>query len=398
MKSFKHTVIACYIAYITQAIVNIFAPLLFVTFNTSFDIPLSKISLLITINFCIQILVDLASTKLVDKIGYRTSAILAHVFSGVGLILLGNLPYMMDPFCGIVISVVLYAVGGGLAEVIISPIVEACPGDEKEAAMSLLHSFYCWGCVLVVLVSTIAFKIFGIQNWRYISMFWAIIPLANIVNFAIVPINTLVSDDEKMSFKTLFTTPIFYILIIMMLAAGASELSMSQWVSAFAEAGLKVDKTTGDLLGSCLFAVLMGSSRIIHAKVAGKVDINKYLTACAILCIFSYLIAVFSPLPLLSLAGCALCGLSVGAMWPGTFSIASKACPKGGTALFAFLALAGDLGCSAGPTITGFVSSHFGDDLHKGLLVAIIFPILLIVGIFILRKQKTPENSEIKSN
>lgn len=386
LKSYKSTIFACYIAYITQAIVNNFAPLLFLTFHRTYNIPLGQIGLLVTINFVTQIVVDFVSAKLVDKIGYRTSIVAGHVFSVLGFLGMAILPEILPPFVGISICVILYAIGGGVAEVLVSPILEACPGDEKEAAMSLLHSFYCWGSVLVILLSTLIFKIFGIESWKYVSCFWAIVPLFNAVFFSIVPINTLVADEEKMSIKELFSMKIFWILVILMICAGASELAISQWASAFAESGLKISKTAGDLAGPCAFAVLMGCSRVFHSKVGTKWNIKAYLSGSAILCILGYLLVVLSPWPFISLIGCGICGLAVAAMWPGTFSLATKNCPKGGTAMFAFLALAGDVGCSAGPTIAGFVSSANGDNLSLGLLTAVFFPIIMLIALRIIKK------------
>ena len=386
---FRHTIAASYIGYITQAIVNNFAPLLFVTFHRTYGISLSRIGLLVTVNFVTQILVDLFSAKFTDRIGYRLNAVLAHIFAAVGLILLGILPELTsDPYLGISIAVVIYAVGGGLTEVIISPIVEACPTDKKGAAMSLLHSFYCWGSVLVVLVSTLLFRLLGMDSWRIISAMWAVIPACNAIYFCFVPINSLADEGRGMSITGLLKEKVFWVLALLMLCSGASELAMSQWASALAETGLHVSKTAGDLAGPCFFAILMGSGRVLHAHVAERFSLTGYLGACACLCIVSYLVVTFSPLPAISLAACGVCGLSVAAMWPGTFSISSKVCPQGGTTIFALLALAGDIGCSAGPTTVGFVSSALRDNLKLGLLSAIIFPALMLVGLAMCRKYE----------
>ncbi|WP_337474041.1 MFS transporter [Jutongia sp.] len=386
---FRHTIAASYIGYITQAIVNNFAPLLFVTFHQTYGISLSRIGLLVTVNFVTQILVDLFSAKFTDRIGYRPNAVLAHIFAAVGLILLGILPELTsDPYLGISIAVVIYAIGGGLTEVIISPIVEACPTDKKGAAMSLLHSFYCWGSVLVVLVSTLLFRLLGLDSWRIISAMWAVIPACNAIYFCFVPINSLADEGRGMSITGLLKEKVFWVLALLMLCSGASELAMSQWASALAETGLHVSKTAGDLAGPCFFAILMGSGRVLHAHVAEHFSLTGYLGACACLCIVSYLVVTFSPLPAISLAACGVCGLSVAAMWPGTFSISSKVCPQGGTTIFALLALAGDIGCSAGPTTVGFVSSALQDNLKLGLLSAIIFPVLMIAGLTMCRKYE----------
>ena len=386
---FRHTIAASYIGYITQAIVNNFAPLLFVTFHRTYGISLSRIGLLVTVNFVTQILVDLFSAKFTDRIGYRPNAVLAHIFAAVGLILLGILPELTsDPYLGISIAVVIYAIGGGLTEVIISPIVEACPTDKKGAAMSLLHSFYCWDSVLVVLVSTLLFRLLGLDSWRIISAMWAVIPACNAIYFCFVPINSLADEGRGMSITGLLKKKVFWVLALLMLCSGASELAMSQWASALAETGLHVSKTAGDLAGPCFFAILMGSGRVLHAHVAERFSLTGYLGACACLCIVSYLVVTFSPLPAISLAACGVCGLSVAAMWPGTFSISSKVCPQGGTTIFALLALAGDIGCSAGPTTVGFVSSALQDNLKLGLLSAIIFPVLMIAGLTMCRKYE----------
>ena len=388
-KDFRHTIAASYIGYITQAIVNHFAPLFFVTFHRTYGISLSRIGLLVTVNFVTQILVDLFSAKFTDRIGYRPNAVLAHIFAAVGLILLGILPELTpDPYLGISIAVVIYAIGGGLTEVIISPIVEACPTDKKGAAMSLLHSFYCWGSVLVVLVSTLLFRLLGLDSWRIISAMWAVIPACNAIYFCFVPINSLADEGRGMSITGLLKKKVFWVLALLMLCSGASELAMSQWASALAETGLHVSKTAGDLAGPCFFAILMGSGRVLHAHVAERFSLTGYLGACACLCIVSYLVVTFSPLPAISLAACGVCGLSVAAMWPGTFSISSKVCPQGGTTIFALLALAGDIGCSAGPTTVGFVSSALQDNLKLGLLSAIIFPVLMIAGLTMCRKYE----------
>ena len=384
---YRHTIAASYIGYITQAIVNNFAPLLFLTFHNVYGIPLGKIGLLVTVNFVTQLLVDFISAKYVDRIGYRTAIVAAHVFAAAGLIGLGILPDLMPtPYIGICIAVVVYAIGGGLIEVLISPIVEACPTEGKSAAMSLLHSFYCWGSVLVVVVSTILFSVFGVDAWRKIACLWAIIPLVNAFYFSKVPIAALVENGECMTIGMLFRSKLFWIFALLMVCSGASELSMSQWASAFAESGLHVSKTVGDLAGPCFFAVLMGTARVFHAKFAEKLELSRYLAVCAVVCIGSYLLASLSPNALLALLGCGICGFSVGAMWPGTFSLASEKCPKGGTAMFALLALAGDTGCSLGPTVVGFVSAACEDNLKKGLLSAILFPVLLLVGLFLCQR------------
>ena len=377
--NYKHTFYASYAGYFVQAIINNFIPLLFLTFQNSFDLSYDKISLLIVINFGVQLCVDFLSAYFIDKIGYRVSAIAAHVFACIGLAGLSVFPFIMPPYAGIILSIIIYAIGSGLIEVIISPLVEACPSDSKAGAMSLLHSFYCWGQMCVVLFSTVFFNLAGIGNWRLLSLLWACVPLINGIYFCIVPIPKVLSENKGMGIKNLFKTKLFYILAIVMLCSGASELAMSQWASAFAESGLKVSKTFGDLVGPCLFAVLMGSARVLYSKFSDKMPLSKVMTASAVLCAVSYLVAGLSPYPIVSLLACAVCGFSVGVMWPGTFSLAAEKIPTGGTAMFALLALFGDSGCATGPALVGKATTLLGDDLGKVLLFAVVFPVVMIV-------------------
>ena len=384
--TYKNTITSCFIGYIVQAIVNNFVPLLFLTFQNTYHVPLDKITLLVTFNFGVQLLTDLVAGKYVDKIGYRTSIVLAHVLSALGLILLTILPQIMNPFAGILIAVMVYAVGGGLLEVLVSPIMESCPTDNKESAMSLLHSFYCWGLVGVVLLSTLFFYFAGIQNWRILACIWAIIPIINGILFSKTPIASLLSENEQeMSTKELFLNKTFWLLMLMMLCAGASEQSVSQWSSTFAEQGLGISKTAGDLAGPMTFAILMGLARALYGKFAEKINLQKFMLASSILCVISYLLTSLTSNPLISLLGCAFTGLSVGIMWPGTFSTAAASLRTGGTTMFALLALAGDLGCSAGPTLVGFVTNTTTGQLHTGILAAVVFPLLLI---FCILKKK----------
>lgn len=386
--SFRHTKYASYLGYITQAIVNNLSPLLFIVFQNNFGISLEKIGILISLNFGVQIITDLIAAKYVDRIGYRAASVLAHILSTIGLISLGILPGIMpNAYSGLIIAMVINAIGGGLIEVLISPIVEALPGDEKESAMSMLHSFYCWGHVSVVILSTVYFNTIGLDHWEYLPVLWAVVPFFNTFLFAKVPINTLVEAGEGIPLHKLFKVKVFWILFILMICAGASEQAMSQWASLFAEVGLKVSKNVGDLLGPCAFAVLMGISRTIYGIKGSKMNLMRTIVASSVLCVISYLIAVFSPIPIIALMGCAVCGFSVGIMWPGVFSISAKKYPQGGTGMFAMLALAGDIGCSSGPGIVGWVANVFGN-LKKGLLIAILFPLLLMFCILVLNKYK----------
>lgn len=387
---YNKTITACFVGYIVQAIINNFVPLLFLTFQRTYDIPLSQITLLVTFNFGVQLLVDLLAIGFVDRIGYRVSMVMAHVLSAAGLILLTILPELFSsPFAGILISVMVYAVGGGLLEVLVSPVVEACPSDNKEKAMSMLHSFYCWGHVGVVLLSTVFFRAAGIENWKIMAIVWAVIPICNAFAFTRVPMASLMEEGESgLSLKELFASKIFWVLLLMMVCAGASEQAVSQWASTFAEKGLEISKTAGDLAGPMAFAVLMGAARAFYGKYGDRIQLDHFMIWSSILCILSYLGIALFPSPVLSLAACAVCGLSVGIMWPGSFSKAAAALPKGGTAMFALLALGGDLGCSGGPTVVGAVSSAMGENLKMGILAAVVFPALLLTGILVCGRMK----------
>lgn len=387
---YNKTITACFVGYIVQAIINNFVPLLFLTFERTYQIPLSQITLLVTINFGVQLFVDLLSVKFVDKIGYRASMVIAHLCSAAGLVLLTILPEVMSSsFLGILTAVVVYAIGGGLLEVLVSPIVEACPSDHKEKAMSMLHSFYCWGHVGVVALSTLYFYIVGISNWKILAVIWAVIPLANALAFTKVPIAPLLPEGESgLRMKDLLGMKLFWVLFIMMVCAGASEQAVSQWASTFAEQALGITKTLGDLAGPMAFAILMGASRFFYGKYGDRIDLDRFMIFSSLLCILSYLGISMIPVPLVSLAACAVCGLSVGIMWPGTFSKASQALRRGGTAMFALLALGGDVGCSGGPTLVGLISSSLNDNLKAGILAAIIFPVLLLTGILLCRRMK----------
>lgn len=389
---YQKTIYACFTAYIVQAVVNNFVPLLFLTFQSSYHIPLSRITLLVTFNFGLQLLVDLASVGFVDRIGYRASMVLAHALAAAGLALLAILPEILpNPFLGILLSVMVYAVGGGLIEVVVSPVVEACPSNHKEQAMSLLHSFYCWGHVAVVLLSTVFFALFGTGHWRVLALVWALVPLGNLFAFLRVPIPALLEEGQRgMTIGELARNRMFWVFLMMMLCAGASEQGVSQWASTFAEKGLGVGKTVGDLAGPMAFAVLMGTSRAIYGRYGDRLDLDRFMAGSALLCAAAYLCVALAPSPVVGLIGCAVCGLSVGILWPGTFSKAAAGLPRGGTALFALMALAGDMGCSGGPTLVGMVSSALGDDLKKGILAGIVFPALLLAGLALSRTGKKP--------
>jgi len=398
-KNYKKTLLACYLGFITQAISANFIPLLFLTFKRTYAISLDKIAIIPVLFYFIQLLVDIIATKFADKIGYRICVVASEVLSAVGLIALAVLPEIMpSSFVGILIAVVLYAIGSGIIEVLVSPIVEACPFENKDGVMSFLHSFYCWGSMAVILGSTIFFALFGVENWKILTLIWALVPLYNIFNFINCPIEKLGEEGKSMGVTKLLKTPIFWLMILLMVCSGASEISMSQWASAFTESALGVSKTVGDLAGPFLFAMFMGIARLLYGKFSHKLNLTNVMLICAVMCTCCYLLASLSSISILGLLGCAVCGLTVGIMWPGSISISSQNCPKGGTAMFALLALAGDLGGMASPAIVGSVSEMAGGNLKLGLLVATIFPLILVVALIILKGIKKRTLSTINKN
>ncbi len=392
-KNYKKTLKACYLGFITQAICANFAPLLFLTFHTVYQIPLGQIALISTVFFLTQLIVDIFCSYFADKIGYRKCVVASELCAAAGLIGLAFLPDLFsDPLSGIIASVVIYAIGSGLIEVLCSPIVEACPFDNKEAVMSLLHSFYCWGSVGVILLSTVFFSVFGIDSWKWLACLWAVIPLYNIYNFATCPIAHTTDEGKGMGTVSLLRVPLFWIAIVLMVCAGASELSMAQWASAYTESALGFSKAMGDLAGPCMFAITMGISRVLFGKYGDRLDLMRFMMGSGVLCLSCYIAASISNNPVMGLIGCILCGFSVGIMWPGTISICSGRLPEGGTAMFALLAMAGDLGGAFGPSLVGSITQNAGNDLRKGMLVGCVFPLVLILSLVLLKGMRKPKN------
>lgn len=387
-KKYGKTLLASYLGFATQAVCANFVPLLFLTFHDTYGISFGRLAWISTCFFFTQLVVDFICAEVVDRIGYRKCIIAAEIASGAGLAGLAVVPDLLpSPFAGILLCVVVYAVGSGLTEVLGSPIIEACPFENKEGMMSLLHSFYCWGCVGVILGSTLFFSLFGIENWRILAVLWALLPLYNVYNFATCPMEKLVEEGQSMSMGQLLKTGMFWLFILLMICAGSSELAMAQWASAFAESALHVSKTVGDLAGPCGFAVFMGISRVLYGKFGQKVDLTVFMAFSGVLCLGCYLLAGLADMPILGLIGCAACGFSVGIMWPGSISISSRILPMGGTAMFALLALAGDLGGAVGPAIVGNISQAAGENLQAGVLAGAGFPVVLAICVLILQRK-----------
>ncbi len=394
--SFKHTIAACSVGYVVQSVVNTFVPLLFLTFSVQYGIPLEKISILILFNFVTQLLTDIASAFFVDKIGYRASISIAHFLDFLGLVTLTVLPEIIDPFIGLIVSVFLYAVGGGLIEVLISPTIEACPTDNKAGFMSLLHSFYCWGCAFVIAVSTLFFFLFGMENWKILTVIWSVLPLANMIYFNFVPINSVNPTEEQgLSLLGVIKHEKFLLLFVLMVMAGACELTISQWASAFAELALNVNKSIGDMAGAFSFAILMGTARIIYSKLSNKINLWYAMFFSGILCLIGYLMTAIPTNSYVNLLGIGICGFSVGVLWPGMYSLSAKTIKNGGTKLFSLLAFAGDLGCSSGPAILGFISAAYGDNLKFGVLFCTMFPLVLVICLILQAISVKRENKAL---
>ena len=386
----RHTVRACYTAYVIQAIIVTFAPLLFITFSDEFSLSLERITLLTTVNFSVQLLFDLVCDPIVRRLGYRTTMVLSHAVMAAGLVCMAFLADIMpDPYVGLLVSVVVYASGGGLSQILVNPIIVSCSKDSRGGALSMVHSMFCWGQVVVVLASTLFFAAFSTKDWRLLALLWAAVPAANMLYFMLVPIDEPGAHPERkrMSYRSLTSQPLFWLFIVLMVCSGACEHAMSQWASAFAESALGVSKTVGDLSGLCAFAVCMGAARTLYGKWNGRIDLWRMMIGSAVLCTACFAMAAFSPWPAFALLGCAVCGFSVGIFWPGTFHIAGTAIPAGGTAMYALLSLAGDIGCAGGPTVVGFVAEAFGDDLKIGLAIAVVFPLLMMAGLMAAKRK-----------
>lgn len=395
--NYKKTTTACFIGYIVQSIITSFPPLLYLYFQSNHNIDIQKITLLVGLNFLIQLIVDLVASKFAGRINYRICLVTAHLLCAAGLIMMTVLPFILPFNLGLTISVIIYASGGGLLEVLISPVVESCPTKNKAGIMSFLHSFYCWGVVATVLLSTLFFVLFGIKNWKVLTCLLAVLPLINAVLFLKVPLYKIDNETNiKPNYKKLFVQKSFWIMFTLMICAGACEQALSQWASTIAESSLNVSKTVGDLFGVCSFAAMMGISRLIYAKLSNKITLKHAMIFCCVLCAISLLMISLCRTSIIGLIGFALCGFSIGIFWPGTFSLATKNIKSGGTTMFALLALAGDIGCTSGPSLVGHVSEFFNKGLQSGILLIIIFPVLMLIALFFLKSKDKSKSLQLR--
>lgn len=390
--TFKHTKLACFGGYMTSAIASNFPPILFIIFQNELGLSIGSLGALISLNFGVQMITDIVGANYVDKIGYRICAVAANLLVAFGVIFMGLLPLCMSAkFTALTIATVTYAIGSGLLEVLVSPIMEAIPSDKKSANMSFLHSFYCWGQFISILITTLFVAFSGGRDWWILCLFWSLIPFATALLFSKVPINHLPHEKNSSSFG-IFKNKLFLVFLLLMTSSGISEIAVSQWASLFVETALGVSKITGDILGPCMFALLMGSSRIIYAKFSTKINLANYIMLCGVLCTFAYIIMAFVPNNYISLAMIGIIGFSVAMMWPGVLSLASEKFPLGGTALFAYLAIFGDIGCTTGPLLTAVVAEKFtlnGSGLRAGIAACLIFPALVAVLTFITKKMRS---------
>ncbi len=387
---YKHTVIACCIATATQAIAINLPPLLFLTFQRSYGLTLSQISLLIAVNFIAQLSVDILASKFSNYIKLRSCALCASIFSAAGLLIISVLPDILpNPFVGLIIPTVIYSIGTGLVEISVNPILDSFPPEEKGASFAITHSFYSWGHASVILISTLFFLLFGTENWQILTALWSIVPICGAVAFSFVPIgerkDKALQDTQQ---KNPLFSKIFAALLIMILCAGAAEMVMSQWASEFVELGLGISKTLGDIFGPCLFAALMGLARLLYAKFSQHLNIFKIMSVSALLCVISYLTAALARNPIASLAGCALCGFACGILWPGVVQIASQKIPYGGVRMFALLAVAGDAGCLIGPFAAGQLADVFNDNIRYAFYFTPVFPFIILVLLYLIKKPK----------
>ncbi|MBQ2709989.1 MAG: MFS transporter [Clostridia bacterium] len=386
--TYRHTLSACHVCFIIQSIVNNYSPLLFVTYANEFALTLDQLTLLVTFNFIVQMAVDAIGVRWADKIGYRRGMVIAHATSFFGIAGLALFTKILFPFAGLMIATVFCALGSGFIEVIASPVVEALPTDEKSSAMSLLHSFYCWGHIAIVLLSTLFFALFGTENWRILTLLWALVPALNCVAFFFVPVvEAKGGEAERLSVRGIARMPEFKFFLMLMICGGAAEQAIAQWSSMFAESGLGVSKTVGDLLGPCLFGLMMAIARTFYGAMGGRIPLAKFMTVGAVGIFAGTMLTVLSPIPELALVGCGMVGVFVGIFWPGTLSLAAGRLPQAGAAMFAMLALAGDIGCALGPGIVGFVAEKIGtsDGLKTGIFCSIIFPILALLSLIALQ-------------
>lgn len=400
---YKSTIRACYIGNLVGALVTNLSPLLFVILMGSYNLSFEQVGRLVLINFFTQIIADLAFSKPVDTYGVRPFITLGHALVFIGFVMFAFSPRLFphSPYTGLMLATVVFSCGGGLLELLLSAIVQAVPSDAKAAAMSLLHSFYAWGFIVVVVLTFLMLKLFGSANWPWLFLIWSLVPLFNFFNFLRVPLPPQVPDEHRTSTRVLASTPFFIFVVLGIALGGAAEVSMSQWTSAYAETTLGLSKQTGDLLGLCLFAGLLGLGRVLYGTYGKRFDIWRVMFLGSLFAAGCYLVAALSQHPIVSLVACAFCGLGVALLWPGSVTNAAHRFPFAGASMFAILAAGGDTGAAVGPWLLGLIADQIPTDfplspLRVGMVIGTLFPLAMAGCLLIQRhidKKRLPVNS-----
>lgn len=359
-KEFRLTLMAARMGFFTQALVNNLAPVFFVLFRVLYGFSYLQVGILAALNFTLQLFADITSPNLISRFGYRKCAMTAQALCAVGLILMPGLCILTGGvYISFIIPVLIYSYGAGMIEVLASPIVEAIPDLPENTKMSMLHSFYSWGQMTCVALTTLALHFIGYERWFLIPVLWSAIPIFGIILFSRARLDMAdMAEKESEKGGRLFCRS-FVLMLIIMTCAGASEIAMSEWSSLFAEEALGVSKVAGDLFGPCMFALFMGMGRMCHAKFGERLNLSRLIKACSLLCVICYVGAALLRPAAASLIFCALTGLSVSLMWPGALSLAA-ARNNGGARMYGLLAAFGDIGCIIGPVVTSSVS-EFAD-------------------------------------
>ena len=404
MQSYKSTIAACYIGSFVQAIIVNTTPILFIPLREQFGLTFQQMGLLVLINFISQVGCDILFSNAIDKYGFRRFVVAAHGLAVVGLVLFAASPLLFDrPFAGFVTATIIFSGSGGLLELLLSPIVNAIPTDEKAGAMSVLHSFYSWGQAAVILLTTVLLFVFGRAWWQWIILIWTLVPLFNFFFLMRVPFAPNVPEEQRQGMDKILLKPFFIAALATILCGAAAELCISQWASAYLEEAMRLPKVVGDVGGVCLFAVMMGVGRLFYGMYGKKINVSLMMLIGTVGAAACYITVALSGTAVLSLLACGLCGLCVSLLWPGTLVVASEHYPLAGAWMFAILA-AGDIGASAGPWLMGVVAEQahrlpflsglltqgMSPDqlgLRAAMLVSALFPIIAFFCLRWMRKR-----------
>lgn len=356
-KSYQLTTISCFVGIFCQAVSSNITAILFIPLMTLYGLSYVHLGLLVGINFTTQVLVDIIASRLVDRYGFRVFVLPSDILAVIGLVLFGLTPVLFDNILtGLVFSTIIFSASCGLQEVMLSPIVNAIPHNDKGPAMALMHSFYAWGQVATIIITTLFLFFFGIENWQVIVFLWALVPLVNFFMFLAAPFPGVIHENQRMTMRDLILKPFYLVALLAIMGGAATELVMNQWSSTFSEKVLELPKVTGDILGMCGFAVFLGLGRVLYGRYGSKINMNNVLVGSAAAAVVCYIAVAISPLPAISLAACAVCGLAASLLWPGTLVITAEKYPLAGAWIFAILAAAGDIGAASGPFAAGVIT------------------------------------------